>query len=136
MINLNFIGNIEGYDIPAGKANVVICDGFVGNIVVKFCEALGKTICQWMEDNLKGKLPEEDIKRMTGQLMTATNAADARGGGPLWAINGIACVAHGRAKALEITRAIEQVKLNVEADWLSALKEELSAAHEKLNTNE
>ena len=84
---LNFIGNVEGYDIPYGKANVVICDGFTGNVLVKFCEALGKTICQWMEDNLKGKLPEDEIKGMTGELLRATNAADARGGGPLWAIN-------------------------------------------------
>jgi glycerol-3-phosphate acyltransferase PlsX len=133
---LNFIGNIEGYDIPSGKANVVICDGFTGNVLVKFCEALGKTICQWMEDNLKGKLAEEEIKAMTGQLLRATNAADARGGGPLWAINGIACVAHGRAKAIEISRVIEQVKENVEKDWLSALKEELAAAHARLNIDD
>ncbi|MDY6912814.1 MAG: phosphate acyltransferase, partial [Chloroflexota bacterium] len=45
---LNFIGNVEGSDLPQGNANVVICDGFVGNIVVKFAESLGKTICGWL----------------------------------------------------------------------------------------
>ena len=50
---LNFIGNIEGNEIPAGKANVIICDGFVGNIVVKYCEGLGRTISDWLEKELK-----------------------------------------------------------------------------------
>jgi glycerol-3-phosphate acyltransferase PlsX len=41
---LNFIGNLEGHDVPAGKADVVICDGFIGNVMAKFCEGLGTTI--------------------------------------------------------------------------------------------
>ncbi len=129
---LNFIGNVEGYDIPSGRANVIICDGFVGNILVKFCEALGKTICQWLEDRLKGKLTENDIKEMVDSLLLATNAAEAHGGGPLWAVNGVVCVAHGRSKSGEIARTIGQAKLAVELDLVGSLKAELAAARSKL----
>jgi len=129
---LNFIGNVEGYDIPSGKANVIICDGFVGNIVVKFCESLGKTIAGWLEKNIKGKLAEKEVKEITEGLLHATNAADVRGGGPLWAVNGVACVSHGRSRHEEIAKTIEQAKLAVEQDLVGTLKAELSAARQRL----
>jgi glycerol-3-phosphate acyltransferase PlsX len=130
---LNFIGNVEGYDIPYGKANVVICDGFVGNIIAKFCEALGKVAAQWLEEKVKGKLPESDIKEMLDELILATNPAEARGGGPLWAVDGVACVAHGRSKAEEIARAIEQAKIAVERDLVGFMKTALAEARAKVN---
>jgi len=129
---LNFVGNVEGYDIPSGKANVIICDGFVGNILVKFTEALGHTTSQWLEDRLKGKLPESDVKEIVADLLKATNAADATGGGPLWAVDGIACIAHGRSKAEEIARIIGQAKSAVELDLVGTLKAELAATNSKL----
>jgi len=129
---LNFIGNVEGYDIPSGRANVVICDGFVGNIVIKFTEAMGKTISQWLEDKLLGKLPESETKEIVAGLLQATNAADVGGGGPLWAVNGVACVAHGRSKAEDIAKTIAQAKQAVELDLVGTLKAELAAARSKL----
>jgi glycerol-3-phosphate acyltransferase PlsX len=129
---LNFIGNVEGIDIPTGKANVIICDGFVGNIMVKFCESLGKTIADWLEDKLKDKLPEADIKAMIHELMLATNIAEAVGGGPLLAVDGLASVAHGRSKANEIARAIGQTKKARELDLVGTLKTELAAARSRL----
>jgi glycerol-3-phosphate acyltransferase PlsX len=129
---INFIGNVEGYDIPMGKANIIICDGFVGNILVKFCEALGRVTCQWLEKKLEGKLADGEIKKMTGELMQATNFADASGGGPLLAVNGIACIAHGRCKAEEITKVIGQAKMAVERDLVGTMKAELIAARSRL----
>ena len=130
---LNFIGNVEGYDIPSGKANVIICDGFVGNILVKFVESLGRTVCQWLEGKVKGKLSESEINEITRELMLATNAADAIGGGPLWAVNGVACVSHGRSKHGEITGTIGQAKLALEQDLVGSLKSELATARQKMN---
>jgi len=130
---LNFIGNVEGYDIPSGRANVIICDGFVGNILVKFCESLGETICRWLEDKVKEKLPESDVKEIVDGLLLATNVVSASGGGPLWAVNGVACVAHGRSKSGEIARVIGQAKLAVELDLVGSLKAELAAARSRLN---
>jgi glycerol-3-phosphate acyltransferase PlsX len=129
---LNFIGNVEGYDILTGKANVIICDGFVGNIMVKFCESLGKTIAGWFEKKVEGKLDGEEVRKIAGELVQATNAADFRGGGPLWAVNGVACVSHGRSRHEEIAKTIEQAKLTVEQDFVGTLKAELSAARQRL----
>jgi glycerol-3-phosphate acyltransferase PlsX len=129
---LNFIGNVEGYDIPSGKANVIICDGFVGNIVVKFCESLGKTIAGWLAEKVNGKLAENEMKAITEGLLKATNAADVSGGGPLWAVNGVACISHGRSRHVEIAKTIEQAKIAVEHDLVDTLKVELAAAREKL----
>jgi len=122
---LNFIGQVEGYDITAGRANVIICDGFVGNIIVKFGESLGKLVARYLEDKLMGKIAEADLKEITDYMINSTNAADTRGGGPLWAIDGVACVAHGRAIAEEFARVIEQAKIVVEKDIVGALKAEL-----------
>jgi len=129
---LNFIGNVEGYDIPSGKANVIICDGFVGNIMVKFCESLGKTVVSWLEEKVRGKLTENEMKAITEGLLRATNVADISGGGPLWAVNGVACVSHGRSRHQEIAKTIEQAKLAVEQNLVGTLKTELSAARQKL----
>jgi glycerol-3-phosphate acyltransferase PlsX len=129
---LNFIGNVEGYDIPSGKANVIICDGFVGNIVVKFCESLGKTIVPWFEEKVREKLPKNEIREITTELIKATNAADLRGGGPLWAVNGVACVSHGRSRHQEIAKTIGEAKLAVEKDLVGTLKAELAAGRQKL----
>ncbi len=122
---LNFIGNVEGTDIPTGKANVIICDGFVGNILVKYTEALGETFSNWMKKKIEGKLPEAEIEAMAHELAMATNPAEAHGGGPLWAVNGAVCVTHGRSKEVEIARTIGQAKMVVERDLVGTLKREL-----------
>ena len=104
--------------------------------MVKFCESLGQVTCRWIDENLKGKLPERDIKRMTDDLVLKTNIADAIGGGPLWAVNGIACVSHGRSMHPEIAKAIGQAKFAFEHDILGALKEELASARSRLNSTD
>ncbi|MFP3975171.1 MAG: phosphate acyltransferase PlsX [Chloroflexota bacterium] len=133
---LNFIGNVEGYDIPTGKANVIICDGFVGNVLAKYTEALGSTVCQWLEPRIKDKMLEGEVTEVIEELRRNTNAADAAGGGPLWAVDGVACVAHGRSRHTEISKAVEQAKLAVERDLVGALKEELASARDKIQRAE
>jgi len=129
---LNFIGQVEGYDIPTAKANVIICDGFVGNVIVKFGESLGKLIARYLEEKLAGKISDAELKEITDYMIYATNAADARGGGPLWAIDGVACVAHGRAIAEEFARVIEQAKIVVEKDIVGSIKAELAQIRSKI----
>lgn len=129
---LNFVGNVEGHDIPLGRVNVIICDGFVGNVVVKFAENLGRTVCEWLKGRLGGRLPRDEVQQLADEMLMATNAADARGGGPLWAVDGVACVTHGRSKADEIARTIGEAKLAVERDLVGALKRDLAAARRRL----
>ena len=130
---LNFIGNVEGYDLPTGKANVVVCDGFVGNVLVKFYECLGQVEAKWLENKLKGKLPENEIKEICGSLLKITNAADSAGGGPIWAVNGLSIKAHGRSRFDDIARGLNQAKLLAEKDIVGALKSELLAIRSRLN---
>jgi phosphate acyltransferase len=129
---LNFIGNLEGYDVPTGKANVVVCDGFVGNILVKFYESLGHIEAAWLAGKLRGKLPDNEIQEICGSLLKMTNAADASGGGPIWAVNGLAIKAHGRSKYEEIARGISQAKILAEKDIVKALKTELLTIRARL----
>ncbi len=124
---LNFIGNVEGNDIPNGKVNVIICDGFVGNILVKYTEALGETFAEWLKTKIDGRMSESELNEMAHELAIATNPAEAHGGGPLWAVNGAVCVTHGRSKEAEIARTIGQAKMVVERDLVGILKKELAA---------
>jgi glycerol-3-phosphate acyltransferase PlsX len=130
---LNFIGNVEGYDIPLGKANVIVCDGFVGNVLVKFTECLGRIEARWLENKLKGKLADKDISDICGSFLKATNAADSSGGGPIWAVNGLIIKIHGRSKYDDFARAIPQMKFFAEKDIVNALKAELLGIRARLN---
>jgi phosphate acyltransferase len=132
---LNFIGNIEGNDIAAGKANVVICDGFVGNCIIKFCEGLGRVTAKWLSDNLAGKLKDDEIKQMVNSYIHATIVADSTGGGPLLGLNGIVCKGHGRSKAPEVAKTIGTAKSAVEMDLVGKFKSELITIRSKLNIN-
>ncbi|MCX8126228.1 MAG: phosphate acyltransferase PlsX [Dehalococcoidia bacterium] len=123
---LNFIGNIEGTDLITGKANVVVCDGFVGNILIKFCEGLGYAVNNWLRSNLKGLVPDDKLESLAGQLFTMTNIADRAGGGPILGTNGVAIKAHGRSKAEEIARAVSMAKWVVETNFIGELREELA----------
>jgi phosphate acyltransferase len=130
---LNFIGNVEGYDLPTGKANVVVCDGFIGNVLIKFYECLGHVEAKWLENKLKGKLPESEIQVICSGLLKMTNAAESVGGGPIWAVNGLAIKAHGRAHFDDIARGINQAKTLAEKNIVNILKTELLAIRSRLN---
>jgi phosphate acyltransferase len=129
---LNFIGNIEGNDIPSGKANVIICDGFVGNVVTKFCEGLGRSIADWIGKELKTEMAEDKVKKLTQDLLSLTVKADSMGGGPLWAVNGLVFKGHGRSRAFEMAATVGSAKLYAEMDIVNALKMELATVKGRL----
>jgi len=122
---LNFIGNAEGHDIVAGKANVIVCDGFVGNTLLKYSEGLGVAISKWLKVVLSGKLPDEVIGKMQHDLFTKIAGADNIGGAPLLGINGVSMVMHGRSKAPQFVGAIMQAKAVVEAKLIETINTEL-----------
>jgi glycerol-3-phosphate acyltransferase PlsX len=130
---LNFIGNVEGNDVAHGKANVVICDGFVGNVVAKFCEGLGDVVAGWLGKTLLDKLSQNETNEILAALKRATIPADAVGGGPLWGVNGIVCKAHGRSKAPEVASTIGTAKRAVEIDLVGTFKTELAAVRSSMN---
>jgi glycerol-3-phosphate acyltransferase PlsX len=130
---LNFVGNVEGHDIPIGKVNVIVCDGFVGNVLLKFSEGLGHVEAHWLQNKLKGKLPENEVQEICAGLLGITNAADTAGGGPIWAVNGLVIKAHGRSKAAAIAGGLVGAKNLVEKDIVGDLKREMLSIRAKLN---
>lgn len=127
---LNFIGNVEGHDLLSGRADVIICDGFVGNILVKFTEAMGRATARWLEEKLSGEIANDKLKQMTSEYIAKTNPADVFGGGPLLGVNAVAVVTHGRSKAPEITGAIQEARRAVETGIVEILKTELEKVHQ------
>jgi glycerol-3-phosphate acyltransferase PlsX len=127
---LNFIGNIEGGDILSGKANVIVCDGFVGNVVLKFYESIGGHAQSWTEQKLKKYPPLRALVRlMFRELFPATKisrGAEKNGGGLLWGVDGVVKIAHGASRAPQIANAIESAKESVKAGVVESMKSELA----------
>lgn len=125
---LKFIGNVEGHDIAEGKANVIVCDGFVGNILVKFSEGIGSGLSRWLQSRLQGQLPTPAVDALCSDLLALTSVAEVIGGGPLWGVKGVSCVMHGRGRAEQVAGCIAQAKKAVETGLVTALNAELARA--------
>ena len=127
---LNFIGNIEGNDILSGKANVIICDGFVGNVLLKFYESIWVYARDWTKRKLRKYPPLGALVGLLfNRLFPATKISsetEKRGGGILWGIDGIVRIAHGASRAPQIAIAIESAKEAVKAEVVESLKSELA----------
>lgn len=127
---LNFIGNVEGMDFFTGGADVIVCDGFVGNILLKFAEGLGSALRHYLRENLSPLLPPEDVGKITADLWQTTNLARSMGG-PLFGVNGTVIVGHGSCKSDGVAGAIATAIRCVELDLVDSMREELSEMHRR-----
>ena len=123
---LNFIGNVEGYDLPLGRADVVVCDGFVGNVVMKLVEGIGQEIASRLRTRLEGALPAQELEAVTGEVQGLLNRAEQSGGGPLFGVKGVTVVGHGRARAPAVANAIGTARHAVEIDLVGKFEAELA----------
>ena len=123
--HLNFIGNVEGMDFFTGRADVIVCDGFVGNILMKFTEGIGKALAPFLSKLLSLSTPQEDIDRITNELWHLTNLPRTMGG-PLFGVDGVVIVGHGSCKADGIAGAINTALRCVKIDLVESMREELS----------
>lgn len=132
---LNFIGNVEGRDIFKGDVDVVVCDGFVGNICLKISEGLVEAAMKMLrEEILKSTLAKIGYLLARPAFKKFAKKVDYAeyGGAPLLGINGIGIVCHGKSNALAIKNAIigaidmERLKLNdlIERDLGEGLRDE------------
>jgi glycerol-3-phosphate acyltransferase PlsX len=125
---LNYIGNVEGRDIPVGKADVVVCDGFVGNVVLKFGEGLAESIIKLMKKEIKGHplalVGGLLIKGVLKNLKKKVDPAEY-GGAPLLGIQGISIVSHGGSTPLAIKNALRVAAELVRDDINSHIQEKL-----------
>ncbi|MEE9286330.1 MAG: phosphate acyltransferase PlsX [Dehalococcoidia bacterium] len=121
--DLNFIGNIEGYDIHGGIADVVVTDGFTGNVVLKLAEGLTEAIFAALKDALGGHPPARASKFLWGpSIMSVVKQWDYSniGGAPLLGVNGNVIMAHGRSDATDIKHAIALAVQMVREGWWQA----------------
>ena len=129
---LNFIGNVEADDIPRGAAEVVVCDGFVGNIVMKLTEGLGQQINVRLRESLSGKIPESELDALLDEFYSTSNVVETWGGGPLFGVNGVSVVGHGSARADAVERAIGMAKLAVETEFIPQMNKQLEELDSRL----
>src|SRR6267378_1342987 len=134
-LDLNFVGNIEGHDLFKGRVDVVVCDGFVGNIVLKTCESLAMGIFTMLRRELKANLG-----RKLGALL-AQNAfrtirkrmdPEAYGGAPLLGFNGAVMKAHGSARERAIASAIRVTTETLQHRINQIIAEQIARANERL----
>lgn len=134
--DLNFIGNIEGKELYAGDADVVVTDGFTGNILLKASEAVAKLLIDTLRDELKSGIRTSIgallARPAFNKLRTMLDPAEV-GAVPLLGIDGLVFVGHGRSDARAIVSAIKIARQAVEADLNNVLKETLQTKLENLN---
>ena len=115
---LNFVGNVEGSDIFAGKADVIVCDGFVGNIILKFAESVGSLLLGRLTQ-LGGTSRSSSVTGLR-QVRKDFDYAEI-GGVPLLGVNGISMICHGRSSAKAIKSAIREAMMLKKGDLPGAL---------------
>ena len=127
---LRFVGNVEGHDLAAGAVEVVVCDGFVGNVVMKLSEGLGVALSRHLASRLEGLLPADTAQEVARETYTMLNRALQAGAGPLFGVKGLVLVGHGRSKAAAVTRAIQTACHAVEVGLVQSMEEELAQVGE------
>jgi len=122
---LNFIGNVEGRDIASGRADVIVTDGFTGNVLLKLGEGLGEMLL----DSLRKAVAENPRLKLAADLLEPTfksviSTLDYReyGGALLFGVNSSVVVAHGRSDAEAIKNAITAAKRSVVQEVAEAMK--------------
>ncbi len=119
--DLNFIGNVEGRDIIRGRADVIVCDGFVGNILLKFYESVAEFILALLNRKLKAAPSDLDL----GDLFQVLDYAEY-GGAPLLGVNGVSIICHGQSPPKAIQNALGVAAQGVQSSIVSHIAKELA----------
>lgn len=126
--SLNFTGYVEGDDIPYSRADVVVCDGFSGNVVLKFAEGLMSAVYSILKEEMGHRiLPKFGMVFMIPMMkdLWARFNYEKHGGTPLLGVNGIVVKAHGRSKAPAITNALRVARNFVLQNGVELIRKEL-----------
>lgn len=111
--DINFIGSIEAREIPNGGADVIVCDAFVGNVILKLYEGVGsvliKSVKKGLMSSLKSKIGALLIKDALKSTLKSFDASEY-GGAPMLGLKGLVVKTHGNAKAKEVTTSILQCR--------------------------
>ena len=129
---LDFVGNVEANDLLRSVVDVVVCDGFAGNIVMKLTEGLGKALSDHLRTRLKGKLPDNEVDELAREVYELNNVVETLGGGPMFGVNGVSVIGHGRAMADAVQRAIDTARMTVASGFVEKLNQELATVRTRV----
>jgi glycerol-3-phosphate acyltransferase PlsX len=134
---LHFIGSVEGKDVPAGIADVVVTDGFSGNVFIKTSEGVARLLI----DSIKEGMRRYPLARLGALLMKPALEAAARkldyrefGGAALLGVDGVVVIGHGRSDAYAVRNAIRRAAQTVEYDVVGAIKRGLGTIQHEQRT--
>ena len=122
---INFIGNIEGLDIPRGTADVIICEGFLGNVVLKLLEGITELVSDLARDAYDKKwVWKVGLTMLAGELRKLQKLTDWKqyGGAPILGFEQVVIKAHGRSSAQAIRNAIRIAKKAVEGELIQKIE--------------
>lgn len=132
--DINFIGSIEARDIPAGAADVVVCEAFVGNVILKMYEGVGGTLIKkvkaGMMTSFRSKIGALLVKPALKETLKAFDLAEY-GGAPLLGLKGLVVKTHGSSKAVEIKNTILQCVTFKEQDIIGKIRASIAGAKEE-----
>ena len=130
---INFIGNIEGRDLMWGEVHVAVCDGFVGNVVLKTIEGTAMFVFGMMQKGLEPLCAELSPITLATTLKGVRQRLDYSeyGGAPLLGVNGISIISHGSSKAYAIKNAIRVAKESVDKKLVAAISESIARIGEE-----
>jgi glycerol-3-phosphate acyltransferase PlsX len=127
---IHFVGNVEGRDLFEAELDVVLCDGFVGNIVLKSVEATAKAVSKWLKAEIKGnplRLCGAVLANGAFKALKEKSSYETYGGSPLLGVNGVVIIAHGSSTALAVRNAIRVAMETVENRVNSRIQDALAS---------
>jgi phosphate acyltransferase len=128
---INFIGNVEGREIYSGAADVIVCDGFTGNIVLKTSEGLVDTVEALLSDELQGTFSSQVgslLSRRAFRRFQRRVDYSEYGGAPLLGVAGLTIVCHGRSSAKAIRNAIAMAYRFATSDFIPRIERDIAGA--------
>jgi len=131
---LNFRGNIEGHDLFENPAEVVVCDGFTGNVVLKTSEAIAHAIFSWLKRELfKNSIRKLGAKLAEGAFRSIRKKTNYEeyGGMPLLGVNGVCIIAHGASSPLAIKNAVRAATESIKHEINPQILREVQRNNEK-----
>ena len=128
---LNFIGNVEGREIYSGVADVIVCDGFTGNVVLKTSEGLVEAVEALLGDELQGTFSSQVgylLSRRAFRRFRRRVDYSEYGGAPLLGVAGLAVIGHGRSSAKAVRNAVAMASRFAAGDFITRVEHDIAAA--------
>lgn len=128
---LHFIGNVESHDLFEGKVDVAVCDGFVGNVVLKTGESVSHAMSQWLKESFSST----PVRKLGAAILKASGAfqeikervdPEAYGGAPLLGVKGVCIIGHGSSSSYAVYNAIRVAGEAIDQQLNSLIEEEIN----------